>query len=269
MSAPYEEIVAALSWAHGVDNCPLLTEAQASARAAVLVEEMSELKFELKIFRWKNQETSQGWLAYPAYELLDDRYDLNSIGPGDKGQFGINGPGISCGDLLNLGRTCEIKRKFFPSGWPKETKDQLCDHQSHLDAVEEILWLSRFQGVENVQSNMEHPTTGKDVDWAFSACTQPLQIEVKNRRKEFVSIIDQASKGRSYPSWYQDLLGKFSRREGGALTLHVSPLAWKRMKHLAQQSYNYSTAVNPLTHWFFGRTTAPAASTGRCLPGAQ
>ena len=219
MALQIDEIKQALLWAHGLDGEPLLNDSQADFRATAIAEEMRELKFELKISPWQNQETSRGWLVYPAYELLDDRYDLNSIGPGDKGQFAINGPGISCGDLLTLGRACELKRKFFPSGWPTETKTQLCDHQSHLDAVEEILWLSRFQGVKNVQPNIKHPTTGKDVDWAFTACTQPIQIEVKNRRKEFVGIIDEASKGRGYQSWHQDLLGKFSRREADAINV--------------------------------------------------
>ena len=116
-----ENLTIALLWAHGVDGKPLLTKFQAQFRAKAIIEGMRDLDFELKVFPWKNQETTRGWLAYPAYELRDERFDLDSIAPGDKGQFGINGPGISCGDLLNLGRACEIKRDFLLGGWPKET----------------------------------------------------------------------------------------------------------------------------------------------------
>ena len=76
--------------------------------------------------------------------------------------------------------------------------------------MEEFLWISRFQGIENVRPKILQDS-GKDVDWGFSSCTQPLQIEIKNRRRESVGIIDGASRGREYPSWYADLIGKFCR----------------------------------------------------------
>jgi predicted MPP superfamily phosphohydrolase len=51
---------------------------------------------------------------YPAYQIDDPRYNLDKIGPGETGQFAINGPAISCGDLVRLGRACLTRQQFLP-----------------------------------------------------------------------------------------------------------------------------------------------------------
>jgi len=213
-----DELALALASALGADDKPLLSEEEAQQRASAITAEVTNLGFDLRVFAWKNVGSTGNLVPYPAYYLDDPRYDLNTIGPGEKGQFAINAPGISCGDLLKLGRACELKQKFLGNRWPKEIKHNLLDHQSHLDAVEELLWIGRFQGVQGVQPKVLLPS-GKDMDWAFSACTQPIQIEVKNRRRESTGSIDGAHAGRSYPSWFDDFAAKFSRGRSNCLNI--------------------------------------------------
>lgn len=211
-------LAVALASALGADGKPLLSKEEAQHRARVIAAEVTNLGFDLRVFAWKNVGPTGKPVPYPAYDLADSRYDLNTIGPGEKGQFAINAPGISCGDLLKLGRACELKQSFLGHRWPKEIKHNLLDHQSHLDAVEELLWIGRFQGVQDVQHKVPLPS-GKDMDWAFNACTQPIRIEVKNRRRESTGSIDGAHAGRSYPSWFADFSGKFARDRSNCLNI--------------------------------------------------
>jgi hypothetical protein len=218
MQIEVDNLATTLRWALGGDGNPLLAKDQAQRRAKAIKEEVEALGFDLQVSPWKNVTLTGELHPYPAYQLDDPRYDLDAVEPGGKGQFAVNGPGISCGDLLKFGRACELKQEFLGTRWPKELKDNLLDPQSHLDAVEEVLWIGRFQGVRDVRCKVVQPN-GKDVDWAFVAYTQPIQVEVKHRRKECTGIIDGAHRGRGFPSWYQDFDGKFSRDAHGSLNI--------------------------------------------------
>jgi len=57
------------------------------------------------------------------------------------------------------------------------------------------------------------------MDWAFTARTQPIRIEVKNQRRESTGVIDGSHKGRNYPSWFDDFAGKFSREQNNSLNI--------------------------------------------------
>jgi len=208
----------ALASALGADGKPLLSTEEAQHRARAIADEVENLGFDLRVFAWKNIAPTGEAVPYPAYHLTDSRYDLNATGFGEKGQFAINAPGISCGDLLKLGRACELKQRFLGKRWPKELKEHLLDHESHLDAVEELLWLGRFQGVQGVCPKVPLPS-GKDMDWAFTARTHSIRIEVKNRRRESTGIIDGAHVGRHFPSWFDDFAGKFSREQDNSLNI--------------------------------------------------
>lgn len=229
------EVKRALRWALGSDGIPLLNDEQAQIRANAIARELPLTGFALKIKAWRNSTSSGELCAYPTYEIRDPRYDMNSVGPGEKGQFAINGPGLSEGDLLRLGRACEIMAAFFPCKWPKETRDQINDPQAHLDTIEEILWLGRFNGVQNVHPNVKQPN-GKNVDWGFDACTQPVQIEVKNLRREYIGAVDPDFHSRAHASWYEALKGKFSRDHKGSLNIACVTTFLEPEAHLAERA---------------------------------
>jgi len=205
MSAEIDQLTSQLLWARGSDGETLLDDLEANQRAKAIAQELKVLDFDLQVFPWTMGEMH----PFPAYRLDDSRYNLNTVDFGEKGQFAVEGPGLSCGDLLKFGRACELKQEFLDR-WPKELKDHLCDPQSHLDAVEEMLWVGRFMGVQKLRQKVRLPN-GKDMDWAFTAGTQRMQIEVKHRRKEWSGVVDGAHRERAYSKWHQDFAGKFSR----------------------------------------------------------
>jgi hypothetical protein len=251
MTIEVDQLATALLWALGRDGNPLLAKDQAQRRAEAIKEEVEALGYDLQIFPWANVTPTGKRHPFPAYRLDDPRYDLNEIEPGEKGQFAVNGPGISCGDLLKFGRACELKRMFLGSQWPKELKDNLRDPQSHLDSVEEILWIGRFGGVRDVRCKVVQPN-GKDVDWAFVAYAQPIQVEVKHRRKECTGIIDGAHGGRDFPSWYQDFDGKFSRDARGSLnvacvTTYLEPD--EAIRQRADELLNRGDPIDAIVIW--------------------
>ena len=210
-----------LALAVGQDRKPLLSDAQVTERAQAIEEEITLTGFPLVLTPWTSVMTT-GAYPYPAYKIDDPRYNLDKIGPGDPGQFAINGPAISCGDLIKLGRACLNRQLFLPDRWPKALRDQFLDQQSHLDAVEELCWYTRWRGVRNVLTKVRLISgSDKDVDQGFTSCLVPIFAEIKNRRRESVGVADGWHTSRGTPYGFDDLLGKFpNARTGGAL--HVA-----------------------------------------------
>jgi hypothetical protein len=227
-----------LKLAVGQDALPLITPDEARTRAVAIEEEMKLVGFPLLLSPWTSAMT-KGVFPYPSYLIDDPRYDLNKNHTGT-GPFSISGPGISCGDLLKLGIACLMKREHLPSKWPRDLKDQFLDAQSHLDAVEELYCLSRWHGVREVRTKVHTKPSdetkkfkgdknGKDIDLAFQACMVPVQVEVKNRRREATGIVDGWYPGRNFPSYFDDLIDKFHEvRQPGVLNIawistHLEP----------------------------------------------
>lgn len=182
----------------------------------------------------------------PIPHLIDDpRYDLDKVEPGARGQFAVNMPSLSCGDLLKLGRACELKQQLLGSQWPKGLQVGLRDQQSHLDALEEVLWLGRFKEVEKAHRGMVQ-ANGKDADWEFSSGGQAFQIEVKNRRKEWSGIVDGAHRDRERSSWHDDFQGKFSQGERGRLKVACVTTCFEPDEALHRRACELLTQSEPV-----------------------
>lgn len=204
-----DEIAQRLSAALGSDERPLLSGEQVTRRTRAIVEEVPQIGFDVRPFAWINATPGGNIHPYPAYHIDDPRYDLDNTGPGERGPFAINCPGISCGDLLKFGRACELKQEHLEQ-WPGELRKQLIDPQQHLDALEEIQWLGRFTGLNGPKAKFVQPN-GKDADWVFETGSRRVQIEVKNKRGEWSGMLDGSHRNREFSSWYNDLNGKFFR----------------------------------------------------------
>lgn len=207
---PSADIIEAhLRLATGQDGMQLISPEECRRRAVAILEEVDALRFPLVLQPWTSPHQN-GPVPYPAYQINDPRYHLET-GPGARGQFAILGPDISCGDLVKLGRVCLLRREFFPRGWPRGLKDQFLDPQSHLDAVEEFSWLRRWRGLTNVRREVLAGSKGsKNADLGFHSCLVPIAVEIKNRRREAVGVIDGWHSSRDYDSLFKDLIGKFS-----------------------------------------------------------
>ncbi|HPA20707.1 MAG TPA: hypothetical protein PLU30_23365 [Verrucomicrobiae bacterium] len=240
-----EAISASLLMAEDRAGQPLLTPGEATARAALIWEEVNELGLALEIFTWTGRGFCGEPLRYPAYRIDDQRYDLNSVGPGQCAPFAANGPGISCGDLLRLGRVCQIKQQLLPRRWPKDLRDRLCDPQSHLDGIEEIWWLGRWYAVTDVKGKVPTGVGGKDIDWEIRACTFPLRLEVENWRREWSGMVHGFHRGREFPSCFERFRGRFARADAGdALNVACVTTLLEPDEKLEQRSSDF-LATNP------------------------
>lgn len=244
-----------LGLAIGQDAYPLIDADEARRRAQAISDEMNHLGFALKLTPWTSRTPNGGISSFPCYQINDPRYDLDKIGPGEKGTFGINGPDISCGDLVKLGRICLLRQQHLSQGWPRGLKQQFLDPQSHLDAVEELNWLSRWRDVNDVRTkvNLFDGSKGTDVDLVFRARSLSICAEVKNRRREWVGIVDGWHSSRRFPSAFDDLIDKFNPvRINGALNVaclstHLPPDADIEVQ--AKQFIAKHTEVDAIILW--------------------
>ena len=70
MQSRVDELATMLSWPIGADRSPLLTAAEARSRAETMSTEISALRFDLRLFAWKNMTPAGQLHPRPAY-LLD------------------------------------------------------------------------------------------------------------------------------------------------------------------------------------------------------
>ena len=210
-----DQLSLALLSAKDADGASLITQAEATRRAQAIQEWADATRFQLKLIGWPTPLKSR----YPAYELNDPRYDLDSFDFGGPDTFAANAPGISHGDLLKLGRAIETKQRVLSANWPKPLLDGLRDPQRHLDTVEELCWLDRWHDVRDVSGPVVNAGTGKDADWKLVSRDTPLVLEVKNWRAEWTGILDNVHRGRSYESRFASLQGKFFRNDDRALNI--------------------------------------------------
>jgi hypothetical protein len=210
-----DQLCVALLTAKDAAGASLITQAEAKNRADAIRDWMVSTRFHLKLLGWPSPFGG----LYPAYEINDPRYDLDSFDFGASDTFAVNAPGISHGDLLKLGRVLETKQRLLPGRWPKSLLDGLKDPQKHLDTVEELCWLDRWQDVQSVSGPVINSITGQDADWSLTSRDHSLVIEIKNWRGEWTGILDNAHKGRSHESRFASLNGKFNARGSGVLNI--------------------------------------------------
>lgn len=86
--------------------------------------------------------------------------------------------------------------------------------------LEEILWLGRWHTPENIEmAYKQNPDSPKDIDWRFTSCGQTINLEVKNRQRDWVGVVDGPHFSRNFDSYFRDLAGKFGPQQNGELNI--------------------------------------------------
>lgn len=202
-----EEIKQALLSAKRFDQVELISDDVAAIYAEAIYSELATTCFRLRIIPW----SPFGGYPYPAYVVDDPRYNFDCFAFSDCDSFAVNVPGLSHGDLPKLGRALWLKQKLLGAVWPKEMLEHFLDSQNHLDVIEELIWLGRWHGVQDVLANKPNPNNSKDIDWEVSSCGVRLGIEVKHWRREWTGILDGKHKSRYYISCFDTFKDKFHR----------------------------------------------------------
>ncbi len=263
-----QRILECLKLATRLDGSPLLSPEEAQTRTPLVARAMAEAAFNLVpyVVPFPLPDNVEG--RYPAYRISDTRFDLDEPeGP----VFAVEGPGLSDGDLVKLSECCVLAHDHLGSDWWSRNKKHLRNPQGHLDLLEEIWWLGRFHGVAGVVSNVKlDPTRLKDVDWSLRAGElgpgfpgQPLNLEVKFKRRDWVARVDGTDFVRDGFDWYfEGFEGKFSRHgDGSALNLACistfAPLD-RELAFAAEKFMAEDDAVDGVLVW-----------SHHCLPGQE
>ncbi|MEX2577549.1 MAG: hypothetical protein WD342_00715 [Verrucomicrobiales bacterium] len=264
----YRRTLECLKFATRLDGSPLLSSEEALTRTTLVTRAVCDAGFKLepRVVPFPLPKEIEG--RYPAYRIADPRFDL------DKPQapvFAVEGPGLSDGDLVKLSECCVLADRHLGKDWWSRNKKALRNPQGHLDLLEEIWWLGRFHGVAGVVPNVKLDSArAKDVDWMLRAGElgpglpgQPLNLEVKFKRRDWVARVDGTDFVRDGFNWYfEGFEGKFSRHgDGSALNLACistfAPLD-RELAVAAEEFLAKNDAVDGVLVW-----------SHHCLPGQE
>lgn len=132
------------------------------------------------------------------YQFETKDHDLNRASP-DRRSWNVTsmeGSGLNRAELLYLSRVCEIGHSLIPRLWTErnELRKNVRSGTQHLDTLNEIWWLSRWQALDAdsvhyepvVCSEPENLAKRKPprIDWSFTVLGGQftLRLSVKNRR---------------------------------------------------------------------------------------
>lgn len=156
----------------------------AAKRAPMVVEDMATIGFTIRptvqkgIAMWLHQ---RGLRIPIQYHIPDTGWTVNRKDP----RHALEGSHRDKGDLLRLSKVCELGRSLLPNDWPHRFADRLNNPSEHLDAVNEVWCLGRFNAPTEVRKLDTKSQKVSSPDWSFSVrCegnTLNLRVEVKRR----------------------------------------------------------------------------------------
>lgn len=187
-----------------------LDEAEAKRRAPLILEDLrwigfDTLSFSAQPYPYRNLETGQ-IVAIPIaeYHFGDTGFSINNAENADDNVaewFG--GTGLDRGHLQFLSKVSLIGRQLIPNYWHRSAslRHALRNPPQHLNTVEELWWLNRWQAPGNIEmSRRLVGDCGTDVDWSFVLGDN---IRVNLEVKRFPSDCIRHARGRSFSAvWF-------------------------------------------------------------------
>lgn len=188
--------------AGGLIQKGVLGEKELMQRASLLAQDlkvMAPVGFRLLPPRWLLPQESEINFTLVEYAFDQSGHDIDNADDPlvpKKEVSMMNGTGLDRESLLYLSKVSETGHKIIPSLWPAD--EELCSHlklgPQHLDTLNEVWWLSRWQGID--EGSVEHEKVvleksrsskrqkAPSVDWSFTILGGQVRInlEVKNRR---------------------------------------------------------------------------------------
>ena len=161
-----------------------LPEEIAARRAPMVAEDMRAIGFSLRleVQRGTAQWLHEKGLRIPIqYHIPDTGWTVNRKDP----RNALEGTHLDYGDLLRLSKVCEIGRSLVPNDWPHRFADQLNNPSEHLDTVNEVWWLGRFNNPKDVKKLDAKGNKCASPDWSFSVQSGevPLRLHVEVKRR--------------------------------------------------------------------------------------
>lgn len=207
-------------------------------RAQEVVSKARELDIDWPLWVASMQADHQMWV--PCYEIPGSDFGAEANSSEASYSHKGHGIGLNWGSLMRLGRACEAGRALFTNGWPSKINKQLATPQDHLPTIEEIIWLSSWQDVTAIETEVKpwkNLGIKKSIDWKFRSCGQTINLEVKYRARDWLRVTDGPEFSIARPSYYEDVDGKFLESLPGELNLvgissYASPdRSWREETH--------------------------------------
>jgi predicted AAA+ superfamily ATPase len=177
----------------------ILTEQTLLHRARCLKEDLDELawaEFSILPTQWVENSANGLIIPFVEYSFGKTQHDINPAGPEapPKAIHMATGSGLDHGDLLHFSKVSAAAHKIIPHLWLKDSRlrERLRDSHQHLAALNEVWWLSRWEGLDSGSIQMEFampPKPGEalsgtrpTVDWRFTVLggAVTINLEVKN-----------------------------------------------------------------------------------------
>ena len=200
--------------------CLRLEEEVAARRAPMVVEDMATIGFPLRlevergIAKWLHQ---RGLRIPIQYHIPNTGWTVNQFDP----RNALEGSHLDKGDLLRLSKVCELGRSLLPNDWPHRFRDQLNNPSEHLDAVNEVWWLGRFNAPTLVKKLDTKTQKVSSPDWSFSVQCEgnscKLRVEVKRRCSDIKRHLAFSEK----TNLFDKISSKFPRRSLTELNIAV------------------------------------------------
>jgi len=88
---------------------PILKPDEAKARARIVHEDMTKVRFDLQLEYWNVELPGHQPIGVPAYKLIGSQF--NPDAPLDEPDvYKAAGPGLNCGHLLRLSKACKLEK---------------------------------------------------------------------------------------------------------------------------------------------------------------
>lgn len=167
--------------------CPLDADT-ARRRARILAEDIGTIAFET--FRLSAQlypfPGSESGVRLAEYHFGETGCSVNNAeNPYENRIQWFGGTGIDRGNLQLFARVCEIGRAIIPDFWLADEKLRMAlrNPAKHLSTLEEVWWLSRWFGIENICREIRlRGDSKKDVDWSFQLSGANMQVNLEVKR---------------------------------------------------------------------------------------
>jgi len=168
----------------------LLEESEARRRAPLILEDFNWIGFDSLMLDARpcqfieEQTGSSFWIPEYHFGKTGSSIDAAEHAEVIKIEW-MGGTGIDRGHLLFFARVSEIARRAIPHYWlkPCKLRDSLRNPTQHLDTMEEIWWLDRWENPKNIKSSVKlNQGSDADVDWTFTLGGDALTVNIEIKR---------------------------------------------------------------------------------------
>lgn len=176
-----------------------LDDAEARRRALILAADIDRIGFErFRLSCRPYPVPSAGGrvvaMPLPEYHFGDTGFSVQkACNSSDNFSTWIGGTGLDRGHLQFFSKVSQLGHNLIPEIWPKKLRAELRNPKQHLDTLEEVWWLGRWSGVDEIRRGEQiRSDSENDIDWrlvvARTSFSPGLNVNVEAKRLKSDSL---------------------------------------------------------------------------------